>query len=175
MAKPLTFLVLLAIACLSAGLFGMVHNQLSYSVGASYFHEFKFAQFAIDGDLQNRLGAALVGWRASWWMGLLIGIPAFGLGLVLLRPARLLPVGLAAIGITVTLALAGAMVGLTLGMIAPSYAPTLPLPDGVTDPDSFLRAALMHEGAYLGGVLGCVAALVTTWRARRLPAEGSPT
>src|SRR5262245_8551818 len=75
--------VLLVAACVVAGLYGMLHNQISYSVSPDYFHAFKFIQFRIPEDLQNRLGASVVGWHASWWMGLIIGIPVLLIALIL--------------------------------------------------------------------------------------------
>lgn len=163
-----TFILLLTLSVLVAGLFGALHNQLSYSVGASYFLDIKFPQFGISESWQNRVGASLVGWRASWWMGLVLGVPVFGLGLLCLdRPARLRAAGITALIVAIMLTLGGAMLGLTLGMIAPSVADALPLPQGLTDPDGFLRAALMHEGSYVGAILGLPAGLWTIWAARR--------
>ena len=63
--------VLLMVGCLFAGLYGIIHNQISYTVSPEYFHAFKFQQFNIPPSLQNRIGASIVGWGASWWMGLL--------------------------------------------------------------------------------------------------------
>ncbi len=168
MSKPVVFLVLVALAILAAGLFGALHNQLSYSVGASYFHDLKFAQFGISETMQNRLGAASVGWQASWWMGLVVGTPAFALGLVAIRhPTRYLLAGMSAMAAVVCVVLLFAMGGLVLGMIAPGFAHQLPLPDGVTDTESFLRAALMHEAAYYGGFAGILVALWAVWQGRR--------
>lgn len=168
MANWRTFLALLALGVVTAGVFGALHNQLSYSVGASYFHDLKFPQFRIGEDLQNRLGAALVGWRASWWMGLVIGIPAFGLGLLTMkRRETFLSGGLSAIGAVLFVVLVGAMGGLILGLLAPSVASELPIPDSVIDTESYLRAALMHDGAYLGGLAGLPVAMMTIWRSAR--------
>ncbi|MBV2359104.1 hypothetical protein KUH32_04890 [Thalassococcus sp. CAU 1522] len=168
MSKPVVFILLLGLAAIAAGLFGALHNQLSYSVGASYFFDLKFDQFGIAEDARNRLGAALVGWRASWWMGMLLGLPVFLLGLLLIRkPGHLLAAGIGAMGVVLFAALLCAMGGLLLGMLAPSLAAGIALPQGLSDPEGFLRAALMHEGAYLGGLIGLVAALWTIWRAAR--------
>lgn len=82
----MTRLVLLPIslvfACVLAGAYGVIHDQISYTVAPSYYHDFKFIQFAIDPTLHNRLGASIVGWNASWWMGILIGLPIYAAGLL---------------------------------------------------------------------------------------------
>ncbi|MFZ5963447.1 hypothetical protein ACOXXX_10885 [Thalassococcus sp. BH17M4-6] len=170
MGKGSFFALLLVSAAVAAGLFGALHNQLSYSVGASYFHDFKFAQFGVPGDLHNRLGAALVGWRASWWVGLLVGLPAFLLGLFLMaRPQAYLAAGLGAIFAVVMLTLLASGTGLFIGMTLADAAmlQDIPIPDGVTDRAGFVRAGLMHDASYIGGALGLILALVIVWRAAR--------
>jgi hypothetical protein len=68
--------VLLVIACLFAGMYGVVHNQISYTVSHEYFTQFKFYQFGIE-HVPNRFGVAVVGWNAAWWMGIVIGMSLF--------------------------------------------------------------------------------------------------
>ena len=58
-----------------AGGYGALHNQISYTVSSEYFTRFKFNQFNLqDNSLNNRIKAAMVGYRASAWMGFYIGI-----------------------------------------------------------------------------------------------------
>lgn len=78
--------VLAAIA--AAGLFGIVHDQISYTISPEYYTRFKFLQFRmLDASVPERLRAAQVGWQATWWMGLLLGILT-GLRALLYRTAR---------------------------------------------------------------------------------------
>lgn len=74
MAKLALIPVLFVIACLFAGFYGALHDQISCSVSTEYYSQFKFDQFRIDDSIRNRVGVAIVGWLASWWMGLVIGI-----------------------------------------------------------------------------------------------------
>ncbi len=83
MLKLLLLPVLLAAGCLISGFYGAAHNQISYTVSPDYFHAFKFIQFEMPANLHNRLGAAIVGWEASWWMGVLIGIPILSVALIM--------------------------------------------------------------------------------------------
>ena len=80
MAKLALFPMLLAAACVVSGVYGAVHDRLSYTVSPDDFHRLVFHQFRIPVGLHTRAGAALVGWHATWWMGLFIGFP--------LRPGR---------------------------------------------------------------------------------------
>ncbi|MEJ6390737.1 hypothetical protein [Gymnodinialimonas ulvae] len=171
MGKFPIFFLLLGLAALAAALFGAAHNQLSYSVGPTYFTAFKFDQFGIAGDVSPRLGAALVGVQASWWMGPLIGLPAFLYGLFAVPQARTyLAAGLGAIFVVVLLTTFGALTGLVGGMIAETTGlldTYLTLRDGPTRSD-FLRAGFMHDASYLGGALGLIAAIFPMRRARKI-------
>lgn len=171
MGKFPIFFLLLILAAVAAALFGAAHNQLSYSVGPTYFTEFKFDQFQIAAALPERFGAALVGIRASWWMGPLIGLPAFLYGLFAVPQARTyFAAGLGAIFLVVFLTTFGALAGLIGGLVADSTGlldPYLNFRDGPTRSD-FLRAGFMHDASYLGGALGLIAAFFPMRRARAI-------
>jgi hypothetical protein len=65
MGKFGLFWLLLSAGCVLAGLYGAVHNQISYTVSPDYFWTFKFDQFGIPEALRGPLGASLVGWHDS--------------------------------------------------------------------------------------------------------------
>lgn len=169
MSRFATFFLLLALAGLAAAIFGAAHNQLSYTVGPDYFHVIKFHQFNIADALPARVGAAIVGVQASWWMGVLVGLPAFLFGLFAVANARsYLAAGISAIGLVLLLTLMAAGGALVAG-IALAGSPALdfiPIPPGAS-PEDIQRAGLMHEASYLGGALGAVAAFWPMLRARR--------
>ncbi len=178
--KVLAFFGLMALAVLAAGLFGAVHNQLSYTVGPAYFTEIKFAQFAIPPELQNRFGASLVGWRASWWMGLFIGLPAFLIGLFIVPRARsYVAAGIGAIGLVILFTALAALLGLVLGLtMADSDRVAQVIPPSWAGRPDLIRAGLMHDASYLGGALGAVLAIWPMIAARKrdmavMAAEGA--
>ena len=155
MSKVALFPPLLVAACLMAGLYGALHNQVSYTVSPDYFHAYKFQQFGIPEALQGRVGASIVGWHASWWMGLFIGVPVSLVGLIL--PGWKMYLGRCLVAFVVV-----AGTALLLGLAALVYAsctisdatlPALGYPAGV-DRVAFARAGTMHSFSYLGGFLG---------------------
>lgn len=162
-----SFFLLVALAAISAAVFGALQNQLSYSVGPSYFHGLKFPQFGIAEGTAPRFGAAQVGLMASWWMGALVGLPAFVLGLFTVPSAQsYLAAGIGAIGLVLVLATFSALAGLVGGLLADATGlldAVLALPQGVERSD-FLRAGFMHEASYVAGGLG---ALLAIWPMRR--------
>lgn len=171
MGKFQTFFLLLIMAGLAAALFGALHNQLSYSVGPTYFTELKFEQFGISDAMAERVGAALVGVLASWWMGPLIGLPAFVYGLVTVPSARsYLAAGMGGIFIVILLATFGALAGLLGGLFADNSGMIdawMTFPEGPTRSD-LLRAGFMHDASYLAGALGGIAAFFPMRRARQI-------
>jgi hypothetical protein len=139
--------LLLMLAALAAAVFGALHNQLSYTVGPTYFTELKFGQFAIPDDTGPRLGAALVGIQASWWMGVIVALPALLVGFVTVpRTETYFAAGIGAIGLVVVLATFAALVGLVGGIAANTTGILdgfLTLPDGPTGPISTARVSCM--------------------------------
>lgn len=174
MGKFPVFFLLLALSALAASAFGAAHNQLSFSVGPDYFLSLKFPQFGIADDTAPRLGAAIVGVQASWWMGVMVGLPAFLYGLLSVPTARsYFAAGLGAIGLVFLLSMAAAFNGLILGLVATSTGfldNAIAIPDPVDRAD-FLRAGLMHEASYLGGGLGALLAFWPMIRAKRRDTE----
>lgn len=164
-------IVLLGLAALAAAVFGALHNQLSYSVGPSYFEALKFPQFGVSADTAPRLGAALVGIQASWWMGPALGLPAFLYGLVAVPQARTyFAAGIGAIGLVIVLCTLTALIGLLTGIAAETTGlldPWLVLPEGPVRSD-VMRAGFMHDAAYAGGGLGLLLAFWPMRRARRI-------
>jgi hypothetical protein len=156
MAKLCLFPVLLIAACLTAGLYGALNNQVSYTVSPDYFHAFKFQQFSIPEALRGRVGASMVGWYASWWMGIAIGIPILLVGLILPSWQQYLGRCLFAFGVVAATALVVGLGALVYAYftISESSLPNFWYPAEVADKVAFARAGMMHNFGYVGGFLG---------------------
>jgi hypothetical protein len=170
MMKIVLFPVLLAAGCLVAGMYGALHNQISYTVSPDYFHAFEFEQFNIPAALHGRMGASLVGWYASWWMGLLIGVPVLIVGLMLPDWKAYLSRCLAAFGVVAGTAMVVGLAALALASLTIS-GDSLSIfwfPAGVNDKVAFARAGTMHDFSYLGGFIGILTGslylVVERWR-----------
>ncbi|QDV19075.1 hypothetical protein Pan153_37380 [Gimesia panareensis] len=56
------------------GLYGMMHDQISYTISREYFTDFKFHQFRYaDFHLPERLFVGIIGFLATWWVGFFAG------------------------------------------------------------------------------------------------------
>ena len=156
----LPFLLIFAAAI--AGIYGVVHNQISYTVAPAYFHEFKFDQFSISGELRNRVGAGVVGFMASWFMGLIIGIP---IGLIsLFAPDQqimrrlFLRTSVFVVFITLLVGLLALIHGYFA--IGPDRLPFWMAGREISTPAAFARAGYMHNFSYLGGLIGLLVGVV---------------
>ncbi|QDT90064.1 hypothetical protein Pan161_17090 [Gimesia algae] len=163
--KVMVYIAMLFFAALIAGLYGMIHDQISYTVSPEYFTRFKFQQFGLPwGEQSQRLGAAVVGFMATWWMGVLVSLP---LGLFSFRfptpdmMARKLAI---AFLIVILVALLTGLLGLGIAMIvinAETIDGSLRLVrPNVQDPIQFVRVGFMHNASYLGGLLGLIAGII---------------
>ena len=110
MKQFLVLLLLILIAIIIGGLYGIVHDQLTYSISPEYYTKFKFYQFGLI-DMGNeaifpnpRIQVSVVGFLATWWMGLPIGLTLGLVGLIHKDSKRIFKVTMKAIFITVIVA-----------------------------------------------------------------------
>jgi len=172
-AAVLGIYILLSI--LVAGAFGALHNQLSYTVSPEYFTHFKFIQFGLlNSPLPERLRASEVGFLASWWMGIPLGILT-GLCGYIQRGAEDMRRALCGAMLVVLLVVAtSSLVGLCYGFLRTKHFDVGDysgwfVPEGLSNLRAFLCAGYMHNASYLGGLIAVPGALVfhLIYRARR--------
>ncbi len=171
--KLAALVLLLLAALLLCGLFGALHDQISYTVSREYFTLFKFVQFGIDPEGGERLGAASVGLQATWWMGIPIGAVLGTVALFAPAARTMLRETLRTFALVTVIALAIGLLGLLWGWInfVVLSAPAPPdwyVPKGLQNLRPFLCAGAMHNASYLGGVVGLLIGAI--WLARRVSA-----
>lgn len=163
--------LLFAAACVLAGTYGMLHNQVSYTVAPEYFTKFKFDQFRTPPALPDRVAAAIVGWRASFGVGGLVALfvvpAAYAAGDV----RSLIRLSLRGFAITLAVAAAIGLLALAVSfvMVREDNVPAIVERYGniMDDPVAFWRAGTMHNFSYLGGAIGSCIGCVMTVRAAR--------
>jgi hypothetical protein len=162
-----------AVGALLAGAYGIVHDQVTYSIAPEYFTKLKFIQFHYaDWGFGDRVFAGTIGFLATWWVGL---IAAWLLARRLMpgqprsRAYRQILVGFAVIFASgFCCGVAGYVYGLWRGPAADYSAWDWAIERfEITDTWSFVRVAYIHNAGYLGGLLGLIAAL---WFIRPPPA-----
>ena len=165
MKKFVIFILLFIIICCMAGIYGFLHDQLSYTISPEYYTHFKFYQFNISEALQNRIGAGIVGIMATWWMGIVIGIIVIPVGLIIPNWKNYLLVMIQTfICICITALLIG-IIAMIYGLIKfninniPMYLYNN-IPKGVEDKINFCVVGNMHNFSYIGGIVGIIIGII---------------
>ncbi|RYD20082.1 MAG: hypothetical protein EOP88_16475 [Verrucomicrobiaceae bacterium] len=146
---------------LVAGSFGILHDQITYTISPEYFTRMKFDQFrAADFGFPPRIFVAEIGFLATWWVGL---IATWFLARIALRkfqfPWREVRNALALIVvITIATGTCGYIFGPLLLSGRAGWSEAL-VEMGVTDATAFHRVAGIHLGSYAGALLGWLCAL----------------
>lgn len=151
---------------LLAGGYGIVHDQVTYSISPEYFTNLKFKQFYYaDFGLGDRVFASAVGFLATWWVGL---IAAWFLARRLIphqprrQAYRQIASGFACVcAFGVVAGLLGFAYGLWRGSGADYSSWSWAFRRfAIADGWSFVRVAYIHNASYLGGAVGLLVALV---------------
>ena len=167
-------LLIAALGAVVGGVYGVIHDQVTYSISSEYFTKLKFDQFRYANfGFSERIFAGEVGFLATWAVGFVaawflarLAVPAWPFPTALRRCLR-------GFVIIFTVAFLAAGVGFILGLNhTPDYSNWQLLGDelGVTDLPAFVRVAYIHNAGYLGGVVGLVIAIFHLWRLRKLEA-----
>lgn len=159
------------VGALIAGTYGVLHDQVTFTLGPEYFTKFKVFQFGY-GEVADagRWVAAKIGFQASWWVGLFAG---WFMGRVAIPrvPAKL-AARLCAQGVVgmmmVTLAFGLAAWVLALAWLDEALVSRWAVAVrgfDVVDAKAFAVVGYIHNGSYLGALVGLVGALI--WVRRR--------
>jgi len=153
-------ILILILAALAAGLYGAIHDQISYTISPEYFTHIKFKQFAwLHVDFGTRFNVGLIGFVATCWFGAICGIlVAYRLRNI---EARHLLIRFACFRLSLVLATSALI---AFGMSFYSYtqeAATLMAHWQrtaehymINDALPFAIVAQMHRMSYVGGVIG---------------------
>lgn len=167
---------LAGIGALIAGVYGALHDQVTYTISEEYFTKAKFAQFAwADPGIGPRGFAGIVGILASWWVGAIAGWLLGRLALPRMeRPAAMIVVAKGFAGVFGG-AFAGGGIG---GLIGWQISQSASLENwrwlqhdlDVERLESFVTVVCIHNGGYAGAALGFVVA--TAWILRMASSSG---
>lgn len=156
---------IMLIAMVIGSIYGVLHDQFTYTICPAYYTEFKFYQFGFFHhnhpiQLQHpRLWVSMVGLLSTWWFGLLIGFVIGIEDLLYTSQTYTIRLSLKAIGINLTIAIITGLIGLFYGKFILQEAPTYwEIPHAVVDVKQFIAVGTMHNFSYVGGGIGLVVA-----------------
>jgi len=167
------------IGIIISGSYGILHDQITFSIGPEYFRNFKYEQFAFaDFGLPERIFVGLIGFLATWWVGAIVG---WTVGRRVLpnqsRTAATKQVlrGFAIVFFTGAFAgFLGYLYGLWRGYDA-DYSMWQPIlhQHKVIDHWSFMRVGYIHNAGYLGAIIGLALTFVFIRPAKATEAKES--
>lgn len=163
-AREFAFLLSCAASgALVAGVYGVVHDQITYTLSPEYFTKFKFQQFAwADFGFPTRVFVAEIGFLATWWVGFIAG---WFLGRIALKHEsprwHRVATGLEWI---IAFAISGAVLGALCHLVFPdsprAWIDGIDL-RGIPETRCFLLVGWIHTGGYAGAAIGFA---IAVWR-----------
>lgn len=160
------FGVLTSTICVSAilaGGYGIVHDQVTYSISKEYFTKFKYQQFGFDpvmfgGDRQT---VAIIGFLATWWTGAIIGTCLGLTGLIYSNHQLMWKAIKKAISTTFCVAVFTGIVGFVYASyLLEKNGVDWRFPAGLSNRDDFIVVGCIHNFSYLGGLAGLIVGVV---------------
>jgi len=154
-----------------AGVYGALHDQISFTVSSEYFTKFKYIQFRlVESGMADRSKAGLIGFLATWWMGIPIGLFVGGFGFLHKTPKDMFIKSLKSLLIVTIIALLVGVTGLMYGWFFASHKVSdysrWFIPENLIAPKNYLSVGYMHNFSYIGGLLGLVAGVIYQFKLR---------
>ena len=161
------YIVLLSIG--SAVAYGVVHDQITARVCVEYFTIGHPPVFATDDPTLLGLGWGVI---ATWWVGLLLGVPLAVAARAGSRPKRTAASLVRPVGVLVVVMAGCALLAGVVGFVlARNGSVVLLEPQASRVPRDrhvqFLSDLWAHSASYLAGFVGGIVLIVLTWRSRR--------
>jgi hypothetical protein len=162
MKKFVVFITIILFAIVLAGLYGIIHDQITYSIAPEYFTRFKYRQFNIDPAIYgDRMAVALIGFLATWWMGYIIGIPLSAVALIYPDHRSMRRSALKAIVIVFITAVIFGVIGYFRGKYhLVKTGVDWWLPEDLIHRDDFIIVGSIHNYSYLGGIVGLILGII---------------
>ena len=162
MRKFGVFALTIFISIILAGLYGMIHDQVTYSISPEYFTKFKYRQFGFEPNWfgGHRQTVAIIGFLATWWMGLIIGIVIAAIGLFFPDHRIMSKAIVRSIAVVFVATVFFAIIGFLWGKyhLLKTWVDWW-LPDDLVDKNNFIIVGSIHNFSYLGGIAGLLIAV----------------
>lgn len=155
------------LGALIAGAYGIIHDQITYTISSEYFTNLKFKQFHYANfGLGNRIFVATIGFLATWWVGFFAGWLFFR---VYLAKQDLIKARKSVINAFTIVFASGFVSAFIVGLggyllinqnnIDQSWTYTLKYYD-IKNSADFMRVVYIHYASYAGGLIGIILSLL---------------
>ena len=156
-------LLLTGVGAIVGGTYGVIHDQVTYSISAEYFTRFKFIQFSYAGSSEEhpRIFAGKIGFLATWWVGALVSWVLCRVSLRKCGDFASTKVMAKSFAIVFAVSIVSAFCGWIWGMWRKTtgYAEgwlQMMNEKGVVDHEAFMTVGYIHNASYAGGSIGMI-------------------
>jgi len=185
MNKFFALVLIIVIGTVLGSLYGVLHDQITYSISHEYYTKIKFIQFGLNewGLGQNigtkeapnikldnpRLGVTIVGIIATWWVGFLSAALLGFLGIIQRNGKEMFDTVMKAFFIMVMVALIIGILGFFCGKILFTYSYIhWHLPSDIIEIEKFVVVAFIHNFSYIGVIIGLVIGITYSIKVKNL-------
>lgn len=158
MRKLLNFILIILISILIAGIYGIIHDQITYSISNEYYTLFKFEQFGINewGITSENVKVGIIGFLATWWVGFFLGI-IYAFISLFLNSRKILRITIQSIFLNIGVTIVLGVIGYFYGVVF-LEAENLNwyIPEQTKNIQAFINVGSIHNFGYLGGLVGLI-------------------
>jgi len=161
--RLVVFIALVFISSISAGLYGVLYDQWSYSISPEFFERLRFPSdgYHFSEKVHPRLKAAYAGWTHTWQIGFVLGGILALAGLMHHNIRRMFSATLIAFFISLVMAFIFGMVGLYMGGTSNGGDDVyIALPPDLKNPRHFMMVQNMQNFSYVGALAGIFVGLL---------------
>lgn len=167
MRKFAIFCLIILVAIVIASIYGVGHDQVTYSISPEYYTKYKFIQFnladsgAAQHMTQPRSAVVMTGVKGTWWMGLMIGV-VLGLIAFIFRDAdTMFSSVLQALWLVLLIVIvAGVTGGLYGHYVLVRKGVGWWMPGNLVDRGAYITVGSIHNFSYVGGIAGLVIGVI---------------
>ena len=167
MRKFFILLLVICVAVVIAALYGIGHDQVTYSISPEYFTRYKFIQFNLADSgaarhmTQPRSAVVMTGVKSSWLIGLAVGVVVGLFALVFRNSDRMFQSAVQALGLALVITIICAVIGFIYGHnVLARQGVSWWMPANISDKPDYITAGTIHNFSYAGGAVGAVAGVV---------------
>lgn len=170
--KGYALIMIVLISVLISGFYGIVHDQITYTIAPEYYTKFKFIQFGlIDHSnaliyISERSMVSIVGFLATWWVGLIIGVIYGIVGLRLDNGKQMLFFIWKVILSTILITILAGVFGCFVGMFIPVDI-EFNFQETIENKRNFIIVGTIHNLGYIGGFLGLIIGVIRIFREKK--------
>ena len=167
MRKFAIFCLIILVATVIAAIYGVGHDQVTYSISPEYYTKFKFIQFnladsaAAQHMTQPRSAVVMTGVKGTWWMGVLIGVVLGLVGFIFRDADTMFSSVLQALWLVLLVVIIAGVVGGVYGShVLAGKGVGWWMPGDLKDRRAYIEVGSIHNFSYAGGAVGVLVGVI---------------